>query len=157
MVLPDNDDYASLGGGITNAYPVANPQTDIDAAKLCKLIANVASMVGTSWRAWALVDLSTIAIASHGSQWGDDLSVKPVPSKLSTGVYAITWPTSIVDDLGASHTLALRAAARPGVVSATLYHAQIASVVANVVTFNVWNAAGALAYPSPASVFVAVL
>lgn len=161
MLLPDTTDFASYGTLLQNASPIANPLTDIDAAKLNAIQADCSAMTGTAIRAWALVTLAAttnaMAIAAHGSNWGASLAVKPVPARTSIGLFTLTFPVSVTDALSVVHTLNLRAGPAPNVMSSTLYFARIVSVVANVVTFQVWNSAGALNDAAGINIFLSVL
>jgi hypothetical protein len=160
MTLPDVSDFATYGAMLQNAQPVVNPLTDIDAAKLNLIQSDTAGMTYTAFRAWAIITLAAtsgaMGVVAHGATWGANLAVKPTPARVSTGVFTCTWPTSITDDFANVKNLNFLGGPAPNVMSATLYFARIVAVAANVVTFQVWNAAGALNDAAAINIFLAV-
>ena len=74
--------------------------------------------------------------------WGNDVSVKPTPAHTGTGVYTLTWPTTVTDELGESHSVNL-VDGWANVNGSTLYHVQVTITSPNVATVYVFNAAGA--------------
>ena len=119
MTLPDRDSLDTYGGAMSNGSDPLDPTTDEDAAYRNKYAANVAMMthtltrgarsfLGTTGGASGLADPSTGFV--HDAVWGDAAGVKLVASYVQTGVYELTAPTQVTDELGALHTLNIRRA-----------------------------------------------
>lgn len=146
MTLPEIDDLATFGGELNNYSPVVDPTTDRDAAAMNIALADVAGMTQTCVRAWAAfvghgATPTDPASNIHGAVWGNTAPVKPTPARTGSGVYTVTWPSSVTDELGESHTVNLRRGWAQ-VEGATAYHAQV-SFSANVATVRVFDMAGA--------------
>lgn len=145
MTIPDVDSVDDYGGALTNAFPVTDPTTDQDADAMNECKASTAGMTHTAARAWCRFVAGTsptlATLNSDDAVWGNALADKPAPGHSSTGVYAVTWPTSTEDELGASHTTNLRWA-RASIEGSTLAFAQANVSASNVVTVRTWNAAG---------------
>lgn len=116
MTLPDIDALSTYGGALANYSPVVDPTTDEDASARNKYAANVAMMTHTAPRALAsfLGHATTPADPAsgfvHDAMWGNALGVKPTVVKAGTGIYDMTWPASVNDELGVAHALNLRRA-----------------------------------------------
>ena len=153
MPLPDIDDYtATFGGSKINASAVEDPTTDEDAATRNQYVADVAMMTGTAPRAWVNFVANTttggMSITAHYAVWGTGVSVVPTPARSSAGTYTITFPASVNDALGNSHTVNLRAGwgqVRDGTAG---WDMLTYPTSANVMTVFIRNAAGTLADPA---------
>ena|SRR3990167_2653288 len=119
MTLPDRDNLSTFGGSLSNYSDVVDPTTDEDAEWRNKYVADVAMMthtitrgarsfLGSTGGVTQIADPSTGFV--HDNLWGDASSVKATASYVATGEYELTVPTSVVDELGTSHTLTLRRA-----------------------------------------------
>ena len=119
MTLPAVDSLNTYGGALSNYSDPVDPTTDEDAAWRNKYAANVAMMthtitrgarsfLGTTGGATGIDDPSTGFV--HDAVWGDGSGVKLVASYVQTGVYELTAPTAVNDELGTSHTLSIRRA-----------------------------------------------
>lgn len=119
MTLPDRDSISTYGGALSNYGSVIDPTTDEDAAWRNKYAANVAMMthtitrgvrsfLGTSGGATSVADPSTGFV--HDAVWGDSSSVKPSVTHVQTGIYDLVYPSTVTDELAASHSVAIRCA-----------------------------------------------
>lgn len=147
MTLPNTATFDTYGVRKSNYAPVEDPSTDEDADDRNEYVNDVASMTHTALRAWyAFVGHGTTPTDAtsnvHDAVWGNDVSVKPTPAHSATGVYTITWPTSINDELDVDYSVNLRHA-WANVEGSTLYFVQCTVTAPNVVTVRVFNAAGA--------------
>lgn len=117
--LPAVDSLDTYGGPLSNYSDVVDPTTDEDAAWRNKYAANVAMMthtvtrgarsfLGTTGGATGLADPSTGFV--HDAVWGDAAGVKLVASYVQTGIYELTAPTQVSDELGVQHSLNIRRA-----------------------------------------------
>lgn len=145
--LPDVDSFSAYGGELANYAPIEDATTDEDASWRNLYAMNVAAMTQTATRAWcAFVGHGTTptdpASNVHGAVWGNALGVKPTMARSSTGVFTITYPTSVNDELNESHTVNLKRC-WVNVEGATLYHVQATVTSPNVITVYVFNSAGA--------------
>jgi hypothetical protein len=145
MTLPDRDDLATFGGAFSNAHDVVDPTTDMDASYHNKLASDVAMMTRTAIRALArFVTNGTNAPNDasglvHMALWGASVSVKPVVARTGVGVYTVTWPTTVADELSVTHTVSL-AAGWIGIEGATPYLWTVTMTAANVASVRIFNA-----------------
>lgn len=146
MPLPDVDDIDTLGGSKTNFSEVEDPTTDLDAEEHNVAINDLAMLTHVSTRAWAKITLAAttgaMTLDDHDAMWGDTVGVAPVQARSSGGVYTLTYPTTVLDELGDSHTLNLRAA-WVNVRSATRQRIQCQVTAANVITIYTYNSSDA--------------
>lgn len=112
-MLPDIDTIGTLGGALQNFEPVMDPLTDLDAGADNISRGNVAMMTHTAIRAIRSfvggnppTDPSVAIV--HDAVWGT--GVKPAVTYSTTGTYNVTFPATVQDELGVSHTVSLRAA-----------------------------------------------
>jgi hypothetical protein len=161
MILPSVATLADYGGPKQNDAPVADPVTDEDADERNEYVEDVAGMTNTAIRAWCrFVTVNnanpTDPTNAHGAVWGSALAVKPTVAWSSEGVWLITWPTTVTDELGTVHTISLRGVATPNVEGTTLYHTNATVSSANTVTVRVWNTSNTLSDAVGATVNVQV-
>lgn len=145
--LPGVDSLETYGGEKDNYAPIEDTTTDEDAAHRNLYASNVAGMTQTISRAMCrFVGHATTptdpASNVHFAVWGNDVSVKPAVAHSSTGVYTITWDSTVTDALGEDHSVNL-ATGWANVEGSTLYHAQVTITAPNVATVYVFNSAGA--------------
>ena len=142
MTLPDADTINSYGGQLSDYGPVVDPSTDRAAADANKAYATVA--MGSR-----MVPRVEVAFAGHATTptltaweavWKGATATAPTPAHSSTGVYTITLPTSVNDELAASHSVNLQRAWGQ-VEGSTAYHVQC-TVSANVITARIFDMAG---------------
>jgi hypothetical protein len=145
VTLPDIDALATYGGALNNYAPVEDPSTDEDAGYRNKYATNVAAATHTVCRAWcAFVGKASSppddpSSNVHDSVWGNLLGVKPTVARTGPGVYTITWPTSVNDELGVAHTVNLRRCWPPNIEGATPYEATATVTSPNVVTVRTFT------------------
>lgn len=151
--LPDIDSLATYGGPLANFAPVVDPTTDEDAAWRNLYAMNVAMLGHTAPRALrsfvghATAPTDPVSGFVHDALWGNSAPVKSTVAKdggAGTGRYTSTWPTTIVDELGVTHTINLRRA-HAWAEGSTAYHCQAEISSANVVMVRVTDMAGAAA------------
>lgn len=145
--LPGIDSLETYGGRKDDYAPVEDPSTDESAAHRNLYAANVAAMTNTACRAWcALVGHGTSPTAPvsniHGAVWGDSTTVRPVTARTGTGVFTITWPETVLDELGEEHTVNLRRC-WVNVEGSTLYFCTATVTASNVITLRVFNTSAA--------------
>jgi len=146
MTLPAIDDISTLGGIKVNFQPVEDATTDLDAAQDNKARADVAMMTHTASRSWAkfvaAATTGAMVLSAHDAVWGNAPGLAPTLARTGTGVFTITWPASVNDELGVTHATSLRAASAVARGSVA-YHAQTSITAANVVTVYVFDMSGA--------------
>ena len=151
MTAPDIDSLDTYGGALANYSPVTDPETDQDADAMNQCKASTAAMTHTASRCWArFISGDTFVVTpdftsqnSHDSMWGSLLAVRPVLARTGTGVYTLTWPSTVTDELGVSHALNLRWATASFENQAAFASAEVTAV--NVVTIRLFNTGGAAA------------
>lgn len=149
MTLPAVDSIATYGGAKQDYSPVVDPTTDEDAASRNKYAANVAMATHTLVRAMrSFVGVNGAAPTDpvsgfvHDAVWGSTPDVKPVVARSGEGVWTVTWPETITDELGDEHTVDLKRAHAQVECDGTLYHATAKVTAANVVTVRGWLSNG---------------
>lgn len=148
MTAPDIDTVDNYGGILSNYAPVEDPTTDQDADGMNECKASTAAMTHTATRAWVRI-VSQAATPTfpatnvHDSMWGSDLSVRPTPAYTSPGVYTLTWPTTVTDELSASHSLNFRWAKGHAENQACVVCVEVTT--SNSVTVRLFDMAGAAA------------
>jgi hypothetical protein len=145
--LPGVDSIEDYGGVKEDYAPVEDNSTDESADHRNLYAANVAGLTQTAPRALCrfvghAVTPTDPASNVHFAVWGNDLAVKPTVAHSATGIYTITWPTTVTDELGEEHTVSL-ATGWANTEGSTLYHVQVTITSSNVATVYVFNAAGA--------------
>ena len=155
MTLPDADSLSTYGGPYAN-YGIGpvDPTTDLDANLFNKALANVAMMSRMVDRCDVLITTNatglTATVTSWEAMWKGVTTTAPTVARSGTGIWTLTWPTAVQDELLVSHTLNLTSAAGAA-LGATALHVQ-AQASANVLTFYVFTAGGSLTDVSNTSI-----
>lgn len=142
MSLPDIDSLATYGGALSNYFPIEDPTTDLDAGADNQNRCSTAAMTNTAVRAWARFVTSattpTLAVSNAvGGVWPTIPGNQPVVSRSAQGIFLLTYPTTITDELGVVHTLNLRGA-RAGGEGTSYIPCQADVTAANVVRITVF-------------------
>jgi hypothetical protein len=158
MPLPDIDSLGTLGGALNDYSPVIDPTTDRAAAAANSAYANNAAMTNTAIRAWVRIlpaGSGTPTVVAHNANWGTGAAVAPVVARVSTGLYTITWPTTVNDAIpsgspgyASPHTLNARAGWGQ-VDGATYYAVSVSMTSANVATVRIYTLSSGLALADP--------
>jgi hypothetical protein len=151
MPLPDISSLDDVGGPKANYAPVTDPTTDEDAVDRNRYVCDVVMMGHTAPRAFVRFVAVNGANPTdpvtnvHDAMWGSSVGVKPVVARTGEGVWTVTWPETVDDELtaedaslggGEEHTVNIRVAiaqATP-VIGGVLKHAVAEVTSANVVT-----------------------
>ena len=114
MSLPNKQSYDNLGGELSDYSPVTDPTTDLSAEASNETRVDVAAMTRTIPRVYCSITCGgtsvTISNTDYDAVFGVDISYKPSITRVSTGIYELTWPEEIVDARGITQILNLRAA-----------------------------------------------
>lgn len=168
MTAPDIDDpsgnYAMPAGGFVDYLPVTDPTTDqtsggqTGAPGANQWMCSTASMTHTSRRAWARflgnATTPTLAVSNgHDAHWGSSSPVKPTLVRSAVGIYTVTWPATVTDALGVSHTVNLRWS-KACAEGSTLFLVQTSVTAANIVTVYVFTTAFAASDAVGTTLFV---
>lgn len=145
MALPDAESVASLGGTKVN-YGVApvDPSTDVSSSNWNDVILDVASMsrvcprskLAFTWTGTA------VSVTAYEAMWKGGTATVPTGIRTGTGSFTFTYPATVTDENGGTHSVNLTSATG-WAEGSTLIHVQ-ASASANVVTVYTFNAAGTL-------------
>jgi hypothetical protein len=161
MTLPDVDSLSTYGGALSDYSPVVDPTTDESAVFRNKYAANVAMMTQTACRAMrsfvgqtGATPIDPVVGFVHAAVWGAGPSLKPTVTRSSTGLWLVTWPTTVSSELtgaltsqggGTTHTVNLRRArASVELSGSTKFDATARVTAANVVEVRGWTGAGVL-------------
>lgn len=148
MPLPSTPSSLDTTGGQHGDYhQQEDPTTDLLAAQFDQLSVDCSSMTRITRQAWVLFSgltytsgTQSIPVTLHRALWGFSNAVKPVVDQTATGVYHVTWPTTITDELGVVHTLNILVPENPVVYGADGLRAKVLSWTANVLTINAYSA-----------------
>jgi len=155
MVLPAISTIDNYGGELEDFAPVTDPTTDRAAADMNAAMADVAMLGHCGIRAWcrftAAASTGAMVLVAHDAMWGNTDAVKPTLARSSSGVFTLTWPTSVTDELGDAHTLVLRAGWGNAYGASNFYEPRVTTVSANVVTVTIKNSTDAT--PNDAATF----
>jgi hypothetical protein len=138
-LLPDVLSFDELGGVKTDYIPVIDPTTDLSALNLNLARDGVAQMSRTALRGWirfaTAATSGAMVLSDWETTWKADVSTLPVLARSTAGVFTLTLPASVLDALGNTHTINLRAAS----VSAETFPIVVAASIssANVITVHV--------------------
>lgn len=148
------DDY---GGPIENYFPVTDPTKDEDAKFRNRYACDTAMLTHTGAVAIFAFTSETGGAPTeptfvHDARWGNATAIKPTIVRTATGIWTITWPAVVSDDLtpfdpsvggGVQHTVNFRAAkAQATTVAGALKHAVAEVTAPNVVRVNAFLANG---------------
>jgi hypothetical protein len=158
MPLPDISSIDDVGGAKANYAPVTDPTTDEDAADRNRAFCDVAMMGHTAPRGFVRfvavdgADPDDPASSVHDALWGSAVGVKPVVANTGEGVWTVTLPSTVDDELtledaalggGETHTVNVRPAfAQATAVAGVLVHAVAEVTSANVITVRGYLANG---------------
>lgn len=150
MPLPNISSIDNYGGPKANYAPITDPTTDEDAADRNRYVCDVAMMSHTAPRGFvrfvAVDGAAPTDPASnvHDALWGSAVGVKPAVANTGEGVWTVTLPATVDDELtaeetslggGETHTVNVRAAvAQASPVAGVLKHAVAEVTSANVIT-----------------------
>lgn len=109
--LPLIASFDELGGPKTNASSLVDPTTDLDASADNLARYDTAQMSRMSPRAYLRMVWtgSVLTVLAFDSVWGSDASYTPSPSRVSTGIYPVSFPAQVPDGFGGLLDLNLRA------------------------------------------------
>lgn len=141
MPLPNSDSFDTYGGSKSDFTTVVDPTTDRSAAEVNAAFASVASMTRTVTRAYLQftgASTSFVVPNYHNSNWGSSLSVIPIIQRSTTGVFDITFPATVVDELGATQALNLTMG-WGNIEGDTLAFIQVTKVTSNVFRVNLYD------------------
>jgi hypothetical protein len=161
MTLPSRDSLATFGGTLGAGYvdysPVLDPTVDMPAAAGNQALSDVAMLTRTAVRAWARftpAGTGTPVLVSNWALWGTGSGAQPAVARSGVGIYTLTWPATVTDDLTVSsaagylgpQTLALLAA--EGQTEGATFFSVQASASANVATLWIFGTGNTLADPN---------
>lgn len=141
MALPDKSTFASLGGEITDFSAVEDPNTDLAGAFNSEARADNAAMTRMIGRAFVAFTVNgTCPVVEHDAVWGNNLAVAPTVAYVSTGLYTVTWPSTVTDARGVVRALNLRRGLAN--VDSLGMFASVKRVAANVFSVQAYDAQG---------------
>jgi hypothetical protein len=161
MTLPDVDTLNTYGGGLFDYAPVVDPTRDRPASGANQAYESVAAMTHTNWRSWVRFTLNgsaTPVLVAHDANWGNAIGVAPTFTRTSAGIYTVTWPATVNDEIpngvpgfSTGHTVNFRASTGNVRAVATPFDIFCTPTSANIVTVRIFNAAGSAADPGSAT------
>ena len=144
MTTPDIATLATYGGALQNyqGQAVVNPLTDRDAAAANEAYTDCAAMTHTAIRTWtrftAAASTGALVLVTHDALWGNAAPVTPTLARSALGVFTVTYPATITDELGHTKTPNLRAAWGQARVTSIHYDVDVTPTAPNVLTVRVF-------------------
>ena len=108
--MPDTSTVDDYGGILVDYSPVVDPTTDREALAMDQALEDCAQMTQTACRAWVRFTLAAttggLTLLASNASWGN--SVLPALANGGTGIFTVTWPATVTDSLGNTHTVNLK-------------------------------------------------
>jgi hypothetical protein len=158
MPLPNTSSLDDFGGPLADYAPVTDPTTDESAKYRNRYVCDVAMMGHSAPRGFVrFVAVDGAAPTDpvsyvHDAMWGSTAPVKPVVARAGEGIWTVTLPATVSDELtsapasqggGETHTVSVRAVlAQATPVAGVLKHAVAEVTSANVITVSGFLANG---------------
>jgi hypothetical protein len=110
MPLPDIDDLDSVGGEINDYRTVPDPTVERTATSDNKIAADAVMATRTATRVWVKFTghATTPTVSAWDAVWKGSTVTAPTVTRDAAGLYAVTFPATVLDELGDEHTLNLR-------------------------------------------------
>ena len=105
---PDSLSFSDLGGTKLEYTAPVDTSTDRSANEVNLAFAAAAALTRTAVRSWLKFSINGSGVptlVSWDASWKGGTSTPPVPWKISNGKYLITFPTTVLDEQGTSHTI----------------------------------------------------
>lgn len=175
MTLPDQDSLVGAGGALADYSPVIDSSTDRSAAGANTAYANAQMATRTNTRAVVRFNPTggSPVLAASGEQynavWLATTATAPVLAHSSTGVYTITWPATVMDEIPATlptgqatpgynangHSVNFKSGWWNAELGATTPYLAFVTVAANVITVKIYSVGSspALTDPNDGTVF----
>jgi hypothetical protein len=159
MTLPDIDSLATAGGVVIDYSPSIDPTTDRPALGTNQGYADATAATHTNIRAFVRFQpvgtgAPILAVSNgHDEVWGGGSGNTVVaPTRTTVGIYVLTWPTTVTDEIAASvlalpgysgspHTLNFRHCWGNSEGGATFYNVECAVTAPSVITVWIWSGA----------------
>jgi hypothetical protein len=153
MTLPDVDTLSTLGGALYDYSPPIDPTTDRGAAAANPAYANAAMATHTLCRFFCRFNPTGGApvLAATGTQWDAvweaATATAPVLAHSSTGIYTITVPATVADEIPAGlpgynssgHAVNFRTAWENVELGSTTTYQVFVTVNTNVMTVKIYS------------------
>lgn len=137
---------ANYGGPFTDGHPVEDPTTDQSADQANQVMCDTAMSTHTATQAWVIFTGITYTSGTmviipddHDALWGSGTDVRPTVEQTAAGIYRVTWPANVDDELGDSHPVNMRAPDCSVYDVSTKDARVIGAWTANVVTINTYS------------------
>jgi hypothetical protein len=155
------DALATYGGPLFDYSAVIDATRDRPASGANAAYAAVAGLshpAPLAWVSFTVNGTGAPVLVAHDARWGNAIGVAPVPTRSSPGVYVVTWPVNVQDEIPIGFPgyrgplpLNLRAGWPNLRVVATAFDLFVNITSANVATISCFSVAGSLADPGVAT------
>lgn len=112
MSLPENSSIATYGFPKVNYSSPIDPSTDVDMDLLNIAMTDTAAMTRTVDRGWIRMSLAAssgaLVLNSWDTVWKESTPTLPVLARSSTGVFTVTFPTTVEDALENTYSVNLK-------------------------------------------------
>lgn len=156
-LLPDSSSFTDFGGNKLDYTAPVDPTYDRSAAEVNGVFCNVAEMSRSVSRGFVrFVGGSSPTLSSWDANWKGATATLPIVAHSSTGVYTITFPSTVSDESGsASHTVNIRCV--KGGLEGTTFGFVNSSASANVITVDTAKISGGFAADDLSGVTICVI
>jgi hypothetical protein len=140
--LPEKLSFEEVGGEKTDYAAVVDTSTDRSAEEINAAFCAIAETTRTAPRAFVRFTghATTPVMVAWEAMWKGATSTTPTLSRATTGVYNVTFPSTVDDERGESHSLVLRGAHAS--LEGGTFGFITATISSNVVTVRLANTAG---------------
>ena len=112
MSLPDSISFSGVGGNKLEYSAVVDTSTDRSAAEVNTAFACAAAISRTTIRAWVKFntdDAEVVTVTAWDAVWKEFITTPPTVTLENDGKYLVTFPATVLDEQGVSHSVNLNA------------------------------------------------
>lgn len=152
-MLPKVASINSYGGPKNDYSSPKDSSTDRSAAGVNPAYGDVAAMTHTAARSWARMTVhsagGTPTLVANDEVWNNGNNAAPTTARSGAGVFTLTYPTTVVDEIPATspgyigpQAVNFRAGRGSNRGGTTWYQVEVVPTAANVLTVYLWKFSG---------------
>lgn len=143
-ILPQSNSLSNFGGIKTDYSQIVSVATDWSADNVNSAFGDVAAMSRTAIRTFAQFITSATAptLVNFDAVWKTNTPTLPVIVRTGAGIFTVTYPASVTDELGNAQSLNLRSGVGNISSTSTFGFCNVVVSSSNVLTIYLANVAG---------------